>query len=876
MSQAREAAISDSPSGKFSRSRKRPLISWAYLLHSTLVLEKGETHHALEYSKNSLKVLFQDWCKLEKALPERSSLPKPGLKPNSNSCFSSSLIKENELSIQCSTGPDFWSLAYPMIRCLSRTTSIYAHLGMFQETIYYAERAHTVAKMTDSRLYITQTGVLLSSIYSRGGQLDRARHLVTEARRVFGKDYRTFSSISLACQISEVYRELKDDEAEVEMMALADGAINFVMNSNLVNDTKSDESTLASKMSQLSIKDAPKPGRARGHARTTSSAAIMARGHSRKASVRKPKAASSSTRDPDPAEDVQLSFLRGALLVQQALGIMEKEEWSKAFSVLQQAGKLVKLPTRLAQERMAMASCLIGESMDMMMRDPVFSVIPESALCFPAVHETCNLASSKDRCLLAASPQRQSRKTGATQERTRSALMDKLFQAQEYLMEIHTTIMDTGDRSMVKTVMKTLQNLAIMLSAACSPRQSQRCQPPFATFPIDLGRTLLWQREQQVLILERAPPAEETCWPQPLQKSGEPGLKTRALDLNNLRQLRTDYADILPKQWNVISITIDEPTNQLTLVNFVSSVEPMVIKAPIMRDGEEEFTFAEGRDELVDLIARINKSCRVTDVDTSTKAGKSKWWALRSSLEAELQGLLGKVEQYWLGGFKGIFSQHKYRPQLLAKFRQDLQGILDRHLPSRQKRPGKNKVRSRGGSRPETRSGTTMNTASRKKDSDDKNNNNNNAATATGSSSLSLDVFDDRVLELFVGLGDISAGPDLDIMDELGDLLNFVTDILGWYGEQNARDEIDWDSMILDTHDALKTYHAAAAAAAAAATRGSGWREHGRHNFVLVLVPLKGEKILSHGTGFNFWYIFSSGVSFKISDQPPPPLLGLV
>ncbi|KAJ2907210.1 hypothetical protein MKZ38_006504 [Zalerion maritima] len=823
LNQAREAATAEHPSKKFSRSRSRALVSHAFLLQSTLALENGETHHALEYGKSSLKVLYQDWSKLEKTFPSRSPSPEASGNVNTTASFKSSILKEQNLVNRNTTGPEFWALSSPMIRCLSWLASIHAHLGMFQEAIYYAEQAHTIAKMTQSNLYTARSSVLLSSMYARGSQLDKALDYVTAARNTFGNTYGTFSSIALACQISEIYRELKDDDAEAEMMEIADAAMKVVAIQNKPKDTKADDLGLETKMAQLTIKEAPKNGRARGHTRAASAATgAAARAHARKASVQKAKPTPTPVKEHTHAEDIQVSLLRGSLLVQQALYGMEREDWASAFAVLQQATKLVKLPTGVAQERVAMASCLIGESMDLMMRDPVFSVIPESALCFPAVHEGKRSGPSQDR---SPSPIRKGgRRAGATQEKARSALMEKLFQAQEYLMEIHSTVLATGDRAMVKTVTRTLQNLAIMLAAACSPRATQRCHPPFATFPIDMGRNLLWQRDQQVLQLERSSThSDETSWPMALEKSiAAPQAAAPALDLSNLARLRKDYADILPREWNVVSITIDAATNQLTLVNFVSSLEPMVIKAPIIRDGEEEFTFSEGRNELLDITARINESCHMgnSPSDSKKEGGKTKWWDLRNSLEEELSDLLVRVEQFWLGGFKGVFSQHKHMPGLLGRFKGALQGVLDNHLPSRQKKPALNRRRGGGGTAASSRAGSRAETP-------------NSNSGANNNSSLSLDVFDDRVLELFVGLGDVNADPELDLTDELGDLLNFVTDILGWYGEQNARDEIDWDSMILDTQDALRAYHAAAASSE---DGSSAQREAGRHT-LLVLDP---------------------------------------
>lgn len=88
-------------------------------------------------------------------------------------------------------------------------------------------------------------------------------------------------------------------------------------------------------------------------------------------------------------------------------------------------------------------------------------------------------------------------------------------------------------------------------------------------------------------------------------------------------------------------------------------------------------------------------------------------------------------------------------PDLLSRFQQSFQNILDKHLPSRQK-----------------------------------------SGRGTQASRVNLDL---QVLELFVGLGCPSETNEVD--EALMDLLYFVVDVLQFNGERNAYDEIDFDSV---------------------------------------------------------------------------------
>ena len=107
-----------------------------------------------------------------------------------------------------------------------------------------------------------------------------------------------------------------------------------------------------------------------------------------------------------------------------------------------------------------------------------------------------------------------------------------------------------------------------------------------------------------------------------------------------------------------------------------------------------------------------------------------------------------------------MFSTQRRDPGAFEQFRRSFEDLLDRYLPSRQSAKGQ-------------------------------------------SNKLSLD---DKLLELFVGLGDHDNG-QIDLDEPVLDLLYFVVDTLQYGGERNAYDEIDFDEMAVEVLDALRTYH---------------------------------------------------------------------
>ncbi|KAH9868692.1 hypothetical protein J1614_007764 [Plenodomus biglobosus] len=235
--------------------------------------------------------------------------------------------------------------------------------------------------------------------------------------------------------------------------------------------------------------------------------------------------------------------------------------------------------------------------------------------------------------------------------------------------------------------------------------------------------------------------------------------------LSSVPDFQREYVDIIPKTWTAISLALNESRDELYITRFESGISPFVLRLPLARHAsremdEEEFSFEDGKRDFDEIIELSDFSTR-TAKDMTSREARQQWWTEREALDTRLHELLINMENIWLGGFKGVFSQHERQASLLARFRKSLEGILDKHLPSRSKK-----------------------------------------------SQQKRPVLDARVLELFIGLGD-ATNDELDMDEALIDLIYFVVDILQFNGERNAYDEIDFDAMVVETHEALRAYHSA-------------------------------------------------------------------
>ncbi len=269
----------------------------------------------------------------------------------------------------------------------------------------------------------------------------------------------------------------------------------------------------------------------------------------------------------------------------------------------------------------------------------------------------------------------------------------------------------------------------------------------------EISRTVSRQRELLCIKNDQHPTSQEEVlqWP---GNGSRPWTESETLQMPlNCATFQKDYIDIIPATWDVICISLSETRDEIYISKLQRGLAPFMLRLPLgrhnCRDADEDiFGFDQGKAEMTEIIELANFSAQDAR-NMSVKGANSQWWSEREALDGRLRDLLGKIENIWLGGFRGIFAQRLGRSHLLARFQHSFHNILDKHLPSRQiasKRGRANRVN-----------------------------------------------LDSRILELFVGL--VDSGDDSELEEPLTDLLYFVVDVLQFQGERNAYDEVDFDSV---------------------------------------------------------------------------------
>ncbi|KAL7800000.1 peptidase family C50 domain-containing protein [Trichoderma ceciliae] len=749
-----------------SKSQASMVMSVTSLLQSIATLQAGDIQDALSFVKTSVRMLTHDWTKLEATLGADSK----------SADVSVSDINTSSVELASSrskvAGPRFWTLASPLLRSLLHISSVYAHIGMFQETIYYADSAWKIAESTQSSLYKAQVAAWTGSVYLKAGKLPKALATFKDAEEQLPRD--TCSArVRFARQLGEFYWEIGDDEKAAEFLKIAEDT------ARLLSTTEDGSGGDVVEEPVLRPRSVASTRTTRTTRATRAKAPAAPKSSRRVAAKSKTPAAADVAQLP---KDIYYTSLHAAIIMSRTLGLIYQKDWASALQALEQVKDLPKLVGVLSQEQVMTAVSLIGHSMEQMISDPVFSVMQDSTISFPAVSASMVLS---DIISPIKPPVKKGRGAGELQQSPKDcdspAFAEALKQAQGLLIEAHASALSSADSSMVRRISALLQSTVIFLSATLSSKSLS--QSGLGTVAVDMARNVTWRREQQTLagLNHDTAPIRVAA---PAQKP--PTMEAMA-DMANFQE---DYVDLIPEKWSVISVSLSDNRHDLCITKFQADQGPFILRLPLeranSRDADSEvFNFEHGREELLELIRLANESSHSAR-DFTAKGERGAWWAEREALDSRLKRLLVTIETTWLGGFKGIFSQHCRQLDLLARFQRDFHQMLDRTLPSRNKARGKK--------------------------------------TTIKAEAVSLDP---RILDLFIGLGD-PTDPDGDFDEALNDLLYFVVDILQFHGERNAYDEIDFDGMVLETYDALRGYHNAAS---------STEREEGTHT-VLVLDKL--------------------------------------
>ncbi|KAL4926026.1 C50 family peptidase [Aspergillus undulatus] len=729
------------------------LVADAAFMSSRLSFAQGSIKDALYFAKLSVRLNCRIWAKVEKLAQKKQEKAITSDSSELEIVVDGMAKLEVARTSTYSQGAPFWPHIGSHHSSLLHLANLSAHHGLFQDAIYYGEQAMKINKSLNANVRLIASQAQLGSHWILGGHISEGQELLNSAKEHSGQLESSIELVSLQMSLAALQRVEGDFRGEYRILRGAEKLVSGLFQVGPAKDSV-EVGDLEEEMDKLRIQPKRRPTRqtAATATRRTRSATTAQSTTTSAPSTPKPPPSAEST----PVDSNSLLHVKSDILRQQAASLRAQREFDKASNLLTDARKFAVTRDSKISVHLGESEHLLADAIRNFAGHAVYCVLPESTISLPSLQPSSAVTE-------ASSGKSTSRRTRAPTRGTRAkaqpAVEDfsvMLSKAGNCLNDIFHTATSLGSTLDSHSASRLMSRISMLTHATASQNQATPLQSP-ATMN-EIGRIGAFARERAAISIDKqlTDYCDALLWP-----------RSEAIESDDSgSDFTQDYVDILPDNWNVLSLSLSADQTEFVVSRLHQGRSPFLLRLPLRRgnseDEEEQFTFDDGRDEMKELIRLANESAHAAKLQIDRQA-KKEWWKNREALDRRMENLLQKIENVWFGGFRGIFSPIPHSDNCLARFASSFESVLDKHLPSRQK-----------------------------------------GARSVGPK-LTLHP---NVLELFVGVKDLDEQEDPE--DTLMDLLYFVVDILQFQGERNAYDEVDFDMMVVETIDAVRAYHEAA------------------------------------------------------------------
>ncbi|KAF2673384.1 hypothetical protein BT63DRAFT_475910 [Microthyrium microscopicum] len=757
-----------------STLKTNQLLSHALLIASKLKLQTGFAAWALRDAKCAVKLLQRNWAIIENSTP--SHVPQRGSDSFVDSTLDVSTKSNNQWSKQLThdalKGAKLWHLVPALLRTYYNLFEIYKHHGAYAEAFYWVDSAEKIVNtlcVPKSQLF--NLSLLAEQKIADGKIEDGQRHL-EQAVELAENIQPCMELVRHHQSISRMWKARGEVDDELEAIDSAIKSVEGMATSAPIGKPTPlpAEDDLAAKMSDLKLDEKVAPAKtarkARGAPRTVPVTATKKKPAPKTATLKGSKPAAQG---PVITESAPLKSLRSSLLIDKAITLISRDRLSEASDCLAELEEAKESTYFSFRQKFAAIRLNLQHIMKSIASDCALGMLPESTISIPALSmiETKDILSSSTKASAtmnnAVAKTRTVRKVAKGKSIKPSdsvELASSLAETQDALAVIQPVAIRTASIAEFTELGSIMAGVAVFVSAS---QVNNGCvvHPTEAALLLDMPSINAMQRTQAIsLYAENIPKEEQSAWPSYIFTEEDMANIPKVITVAKFQE---DYVDVIPQPWTAFSIKLSSLKDVLYVTRLRAGETPFVLHIPLSSHSQtidEDFGFEEVKGELGDIIQDSFESTHGYNY-SEDRESKKRWWADREALDNRIHELVLNIEKIWLGGFRGVFSPQKRQPLLLARFQKALWVSLNRHLPSRQ---GKRQPKA-----------------------------------------VALD---SRVFELFTGLPD-PRDENCDIDESLIDLLYYIVDILQFKGESNAYDEVDFDSLVIDTLDALKAYHSA-------------------------------------------------------------------
>jgi separase len=756
------------------------ILSETLEITATMLLQTGQQNAALQCAKRCLKVTQRLWVQMEgttKSTATAGKFTDTSLDTSDTEFGSSSKPQGVFMQYESLRGARFWNIIPQLRRAYYLVAEIYAHNGLFFDAHANVTHSQRVVEALSSPISLIQQHSVMADLWIRGGDVESGQRHLDQAVEI--KIKANGPSMELARHwgiVARMWKARGETDDQIDALDQAAEVLQALMQAAIPTGSLcSSEDALVSKMSSMRIRDEPAQAPTRGKGKLIKKAPVNAKPAAKisaKRVIPKPSSSRASIRDrASPSQDsdlVPLQRLRARMLTEKAVALQDRKDLDLAAETLYTVSSpQISTSAGSISRNIALFRQAAKIALRSMTADCTFGLLPESTISIPSL--SGEILKSSPLVLENTTSKTVNGKRKPARAQAKSNDFSTILEtARQQLVQYQPEAASISSTFEYQRLCSQLVSTSFLLSAAAPSLVGESATAPLATaWLLDHPAIVSNQRNKiAAKVAEKAFQKQELLeWPS-TQKiaNAEPILEAPALD-----DFQSRFIDIIPDSWTVISLNLSESKDDLYITRYKSNQTPFNLRLPLKCRShsldEEVFGYEEGRAELFEIIEQSNQTARVAaTLSPDDSKAKGDWWAEREELDCRLEELLLNIERIWLGGFRGAFASQERQPLLMERFEKALLASLSRHLPSRRGKGGQKKP-------------------------------------------INLDR---RVFELFTGLGEPKDGQDdEDFEESLADLLHFIVDTLQFNGEANAYDEIDFDSMIVETTDALKAYHSA-------------------------------------------------------------------
>jgi separase len=779
---------------------EKRLVAKAAYLSGSLELESGRPASAFRLASIAKCMLFKIWSSLEQIMPrERQEATSNSAKTAADPCPSGdepSAVEGIQPKVMTRsyshlTSPQLRILVPDLLQVALLEMKIHDFRGAYHEAFAALKHANKISNhvgagvaclcdTTAADLYLQS--LPLNSTSVREDKINEARVRIQMVDEDYLNATKTMDLLAFGNTKAKVMaaeeepegqlKQLRDTLEELERIHLSYGtSLQMIL-------TKSNSEAPDQLADQLEAMKLENP---RKRAKSTKTKTAASKPAKRAHSVKTTRPNDELQPKKGDADCIPLASLHGSLLreiVVAALGCHAAPDVTALTELMEKASTMVHGIDAVVAQSIASTRLLVHQATEQMTADITFNALHDSIVALPPPRplENCVARESHASAPAKASRKGKSAKATKTIETSKPAVPSEppfvsLFEnACEMLRQHFSTSLCTSSVARFREQSRLLSSISLTTSTCAARTSLGDIHQLACAYHNDLPgiRTQILNRAVEHPNTDKLSKEDLRLWPSFDGLLPQPKFGT--LDQG---AFQSDFVDIIPRAWNVVSLSLTDDAAAMKLVRYRQGQLPFVLRVPFAhRESDDPDEGVLDLSLAYERLRSIIKQHEFTPVEagiTHKPEFKRKWWQKKHELDAELRMLLQDVEYQWLTAVKGVFSPQICEPRALANFQTQLQNILMHHCPTK---------RGRG----------------------------------RGKSALQSLKLEAQVLELFIGLGDPSSeievesedGPVTELLTEtialadgIHDLVRLILENLQFSGESIAIDEIDMDNVSL-------------------------------------------------------------------------------